>query len=343
MREIVGEWQGQIVEKVTLKNAIGNQAAILTYGATLLSYDVFDQFSNLDNIVVSPANFNDLIGNRAKWGATIGPVAGRIKNGEFTLNETTYQLEQNQGNHHLHGGSNGFDQKIFEIVYEDSAKVVLQLTVLNLADGYPGNRKITVTYALSSTGALTWRYEAESDEDTLMNMTNHLYINLSGKADSVADHHLTVNAKSVTQLLPDCIPTGELLTDAQFLKAIQNGVQLSHIFNSDDNDIKPFKGLDHGFYCGESVICELTHEASGRHLTMQSNQSAIVIYTYNWPDDANKIKDGIVAPLHCGIALETQQLPDAIHHEHFGNVILRANEKYVSITNLKVDSVQKTG
>ena len=194
-------------------NASGASVSITNYGGILVSLLVPDREGKLTDVLLG---FSFVSGyapvNPGYMGALIGRVGNRIARGRFTLNGVSYQVATNSGGHHLHGGVTGFDKKLWN-AEADEAKNALTLTAFS-PDGeenYPGNMNVKVTYSFSDDNALTIRYEAQSDKDTLCNLTNHVYFNLAGEGSgSVEDHEIQIHASRFTATDSGLIPTGEL-------------------------------------------------------------------------------------------------------------------------------------
>lgn len=328
-----GTLNNQTIDAYVLENELGYKIKVMPYGATLLAYETPDKDGNFANIVVSTPNFDEYVGNSPRWGATIGPVAGRIQNAQFTLNETTYTLEKNNGNHHLHGGSFGYEQVIFEVGDLSDNKITFTTMQKAFTQGYPGNIDLSVTYELTEDGALIIRYDAVSDEDTLFNPTNHSYFNLNGDISQPVDNHFVkLNTLGYTVLDDDNIPTGEIDSTEEFLKKLQDGSVLADVFADCHVQIQSRNGLDHAFVLGNSEWQgKIISEETGRLLRFKTDAPAVVIYTANGFDNKTLI-DGKAPTIHNGIALETQVLPDAINQNNFGNIILQKQERFISQT-----------
>lgn len=328
-----GTLNNQTIDAYVLENDLGYKVKVMTYGATLLSYETPDKEGNFANIVVSTPNFNEYVGNSQRWGATIGPVSGRIQNAKFRLNDVVYTLDKNNGNHHLHGGQFGYEQVVFEVSDVSDSQVTFTTQQKAFAQGYPGNITFSVTYTLKEDGALVIRYDAVSDSDTLFNPTNHSYFNLNGDITQPVDNHfVTLNTLGYTVLDDDNIPTGEINSQEGFLKKLQNGTILSEVFEDSHYQIQSRDGLDHAFVLDKGEWQgEIISENTGRVLRFKTDAPAVVIYTANGFDDKALI-NGQTPTVHNGMALETQVLPDAINQENFGNIVLRKQERFTSET-----------
>ena len=326
--EVVGKYHEKEVKKYVITSQSGYQLSVLNYGATIIEFLTPDKLGQFKNIIVASDDVTDYFDNAPKWGAAIGPVAGRIGNGQVTLEGVHYQLEQNLLGHHLHGASVGFSEMIFS-VFECSASSITFYG--EKADGlghYPGNMKIWITYSLNETGTLTIDYRITTDKTTIVNPTNHSYFNLTGNfSETIHDHKLQMAAISLAEVDNTGLPTGNLQSTNPTLTLLRQGGYLCDIFQLD-----PFKktgGIDHPFVLEDKKSSKviLSEEISGRTISVMTTSPAIVIYSSNGYDDKTFL-NGEKPIVHNGIALETQILPDAIHHKGFGSIVLKGGETF---------------
>ncbi|MBS4761952.1 galactose mutarotase [Carnobacteriaceae bacterium zg-ZUI252] len=329
-----GTLGNESVYRYDLTNEKGYKVSVMNYGATLLAYEIPDKNGDFKNVVVSTPRFEEYINNSPRWSATIGPVAGRIANATFTLGDVVYTLEKNNGNHHLHGGSNGYEQVLFDVDSSDDTTVTFITHQKDMAQGYPGNIVFKVTYTLLENGELIIAYTVTTDKDTLMNPTNHSYFNLSGDVTKPIDEQVvTLKSTGYTVLDDDNIPTGEINCTDAFFKKLTKGVPLKDVFEDTHEQIATRNGIDHAFVLEQTTEQITVFDAmSGRQLHVTTQSPAVVLYTANGFDDVTFI-NGQKPVVHNGIAIETQVLPDAIHHSGFGNIVLKANETFTTQTH----------
>ncbi len=188
--------------------------------ARITSLKTPDRNGVLGDIVLGYETLDDYVRNPRYFGALIGRHANRIAQGKFTLSGVEYQLEQNNGANHLHGGFNGFDRRVWQPTERDDG---LRLTYFSKdgEENYPGNLSVAVDYTLRD-NELGIDYHATTDRETIVNLTNHSYFNLRSD-DTILDHELTLNASSFTPVDKDLIPTGEIKTVAGTPMDFQNG------------------------------------------------------------------------------------------------------------------------
>ena len=200
--------------------------------------------------------------------------------------------------------------------------------------GQLGNLKIWVSYTLTEKGELEISYQVQTDQDTLVNPTNHSYFNLSGRFNQpIDDHILQLNTDGVYPIVADGLPEKKADAERDFVKKLIKGAALKEIFDATDEQIQLVSGLDHPFVLTPSrdQAGTLYHPASGRRLTIETQAPCLVIYSANCVDDSVQF-DGQPMIQHNGLALEAQALPDAIHSSQQSDVILKAGQIFTSRT-----------
>ncbi|WP_309228268.1 aldose epimerase family protein [Virgibacillus saliphilus] len=288
----------------------------------------------MENVVLGYKDYGDYETNPNFFGALIGPVAGRIQDATFELNEKTYALEANDGENHLHGGSNGFHQVIWHVEpFETNSSVGLKLshTRADQEGGYPGNVDVCVIYTLNNANQLMLEYRATSNQATPFTVTNHSYFNLSGNLkNTVHNHHVTMDSGKFIELDEELIPTGQWYRVAGTTFDFRNGGLLQDGFNDklEQNQIAG-SGYDHYFIFDDkqeqNVI--VRDSDSGRTLTIQTDQPGMVMYTANTLEEGLELAEGL-SKKHLGVCFETQASPASLHHEGFPNVILEGESTY---------------
>ncbi len=341
VREKFAELDGRTVSIFTLVNRQGMEVSCLDYGCIITKILVPDRDGRMENVVLGFDTLEEYQQHSPYFGAVCGRHAGRIAGGEFELNGKTYKLGKNNGGNNLHGGVEGFDKKLWDAEVtegRDSASVIFRYVSKDGEEGYPGNLEMKVTYTLNDRNELEISYEGTSDEDTIVNVTNHSYFNLSGdlKRD-ILDHELTLKSDRFAELNEALIPTGELLPVDGTVFDFTKGRKLKDGNTSDNpQNIRVGSGYDHPFLLAENENEEITlYDAeSGRRLVVETDQPAVVLYTGNTLEGPFSIR-GVTAANHLGVCLETQGLPDAVHHPEFPSCILKAGESFRSVTAFK--------
>ncbi len=332
---------GRPADLFTIVNASGASVSISNYGGILVSLLVPDLSGKLTDVLLG---FSSVSGyapvNPGYMGALIGRVGNRIGKGQFTLNGVDYQVATNSNGHHLHGGLAGFDKKLWE-AEPDAAKNALKLTTFS-PDGeenYPGRMDVTVTYTFSDDNALSIHYEAVSDKDTLCNLTNHVYFNLSGEGSgTIEDHMIQVNASRYTATDSGLIPTGEQRsvdgTPLDLRNPLRLGAGLAH--TQDDEAMRFGGGYDHNFMVdgeGFREAVSLYAPATGIRMKAFTDLPGVQLYTGNMLSSDWTGKSGKNYGKRDGLCLETQFPPDAINHPGFPSPVLRAGERFSSVTS----------
>lgn len=323
-----------IWQQFTLTNDHGMVVQLLDYGGIITNISTPNKAGQIENIVLAYENLQDYASNDQFLGAIIGPVAGRIEAAQFTLDDTLYKLEQNDGNNHLHSGKAGLHQVIWDTtVFQSDHTVGVQLNyaLKDQAGGLPGNRQFQVTYTLNNANELTVNYQATTDTSTYMALTNHTYFNLSGNPQThIQQHELRMASNQFAELDEQLIPTGKIIdvTDTPFdfttKRKLEDGITSKYLQNQLVGN-----GYDHYFMfdSGKEDKVVVEEATSGRTLHIKTTQAGMVLYTANNMDDTLRLHGGISSK-HCGVCFETQASPAAIHHQGFPNIQLPAHHRY---------------
>lgn len=332
------EINGHPIIAFTLANDHGMEITCLNYGCMITSILVPDKNGNYENVVLAFDDFSSYLTNRPYLGAVIGRVAGRIKNSCFELNGKTYKLYANENRNHLHGGEKGFHHVIWQAAgFSKKEEVGVRFLHRSVdgEEGYPGNVDVQVTYTLNNQNELIISYYAISDQDTPLTLTNHTYFNLSGNAQrDILQHELKIKSDRFLPLDHEFIPTGEIKDVAGTPFDLRQGKTLKEVIDSTDPQIVLVgQGYDHPFVLNAHYEKEIVlfDPKSGRTLVVETDEPGVVVYTGNHLPNGEKM-NGVLSRKYLGICLETQALPDAVHHSNFPSCILRAGEVYSSTT-----------
>lgn len=328
-QDIVNNWK-----LYKLVNLNGMSVSILNFGGIITEINVPNRNKEIENVVLGYENYANYEENPNFFGALIGRVAGRVQDASFTIDGTTSHLENNYGSHHLHGGSEGFHQVVWAVSPFQTAETVgvtLTHTSPDGAGGYPGNVEVVVTYTLSNNNELTIDYTATTDKATPLTLTNHSYFNLSGNlAEIVQDHEITMAASEFVELDEELIPTGDKIDvtntpfDFRTGRKLADGLQS----NSAQNQIASH-GYDHYFLFDQNEKNQIIvkEHASGRIMTVTTNQPGVVMYTANTLNKELDLKEGKSKP-YLGVCFETQGSPASLAHKDFPSIILNPDEAY---------------
>lgn len=327
----ISEW-GRIgtekVLRVTLSQPNGMTVSCINYGARLVSLLVPDRAGKSENVVLGLADAEAYGNDRASFGATVGPVAGRIAGGRWGA----VQLEQNNGKHHIHGGSRGWGQQFWNFTTEETAEAVTVTFTLEStpeAVGYPGRLQAKTSYTLDAEGCLTITMTGACSEETLFNPTSHIYFNLSGEAKRpITEHILQLACEEVLELDAEKLPTGTKQAVAGTAFDFREATIIGEAIR------KRPEGFDDVFLMqpDQQPQLILKDEASGRQMTLSSNRSSIVLFSTTGMNEPYLV-NGRPMQSHLGLAIEAQEVPDAIHHPGWDNIVLATNTLAARVQN----------
>ncbi len=322
----------------TLNNENGLTAEILNYGGIIKSLI----YKGID-VVLGRDNREDYFDNDGYFGANIGRNSNRIENSEFKLSGEIYKLFNNDGRNNLHGGKCGFDKKVWNAKHVDSDEptLILELHSPDMEEGFPGNADIKVTYTLTKDNSLKIHYEGKCDKDTVLNLTNHSYFNLNGHSSGTVDNHtLWLDSNFYTPNTSECLPYGEVLSVKNTPFDFTSSKPLKESFNSKDEQITSFNGIDHNFALngtGFRLVGELKGDISGIVMKTYTDRPAVQVYTGNVINEETICKGGNLYTKHGAICLETQTFPNSLKYSHFPTAILKCGEKFDSVTEYKFE------
>ena len=325
---------GKEIFLYTLKNASGAYVKLSSVGAGIVSIVVPDKDGKLDDVVIGYKNALDYFADGPCSGKIPGRFANRIAKGHFTLDGTEYTLPINNGPNHLHGGPEGFQNKVWDSRIDGDAVEFMYFAEDGEA-GYPGALKAVAHYTWGDDNSLKLVLTAEADRPTVVNLTNHVYFNLDGEGSgSVLDHVLELNASQYLPTDETLIPLGEpedvAGTPMDFVEAKPIGRDI----NADFPALKYGKGYDNcylidGYIPGQlATAAELWAAKSGRHLEVLTTQPAVQIYTGNWLKGCPMGKSGRAYEDYDGVAIECQHCPDSPNRPEYPSTVLRPGEVY---------------
>ena len=329
---------GRAVTRWTLANDAGMTVRVLSYGCTIQSIVVPDRDGHPVDVVLG---YDDLAGYEAGscwFGALVGRYANRIQNAVFSLNGKTYALPENDGPNHLHGT---FERRVFDAAAQGDT-LVLRYVSPDGEEGFPGTLTVTVGYTLTEDNALRLAYRAVTDADTVVNLTNHSYFNLSGAGSGdVLDHRLQLDASRFTEGNEQTLPTGRILSVAGTALDFRAEKPIGRDLDDADPILRLCGGYDHNLILdrGEGLARAGTaySPATGIEMSFATTQPGVQLYTGNFVDgDAAPCgKGGVRYPKRGGFCLESQHFPDSPNCPHFPSTVLRPGEEYREITEYR--------
>ena len=338
---------GETIYRFLLTNKKSVEASVISCGATLISLKVPDRNGKIGDVVLGYDSLEGYEQGKSYFGGTIGRYGNRIADGQFTLDETVFHLPKNDGPNSLHGGTTGFNKRVWTGVDRsraDAQVLELSYTSPDGEEGYPGTLQVKVTYTLpAETNELRIDYFASTDDkDTVLNLTNHSYFNLSGVASQeIVDHQLLLRAREFTPVDSTLIPTGELRavegTPFDFRKPTAIGARI----NQNDEQLRFGKGYDHNWVLegagkdGLQLAAQVFEPTSGRVLEVDTTEPGIQFYSGNFLDGKDRGKGGEFYAHRTGFCLETQHFPDSPNHPNFPSTELKAGQTYRSTTVLR--------
>ena len=337
MIEVIKHIDDQI-DLISMKNE-QLEVVVSNYGCTIIKVIMADKNGHKDDVVLGYDDFTQYQTLDAYLGALVGRVANRIKAGQFRLNGQDYHLAVNNGPNHLHGGIKGFSYQVFDYTIEDEHTLKLHYLSKDGEEGYPGDLDLTVIYTLKD-DTLTAHYQATSSADTLINITNHSYFNLSGHKENIYQHTLQIHASQFACVDSDGLTTGELKAVEGTPFDFRQPALIGERVEQDDEQLKIGKGFDHPFlFDTQSNQVILTHEPTGRQLIVSTTLPQAQIYTANYLD-GRLGKYGERYYARDAVCIETQNMPDAIHLEEHPTTLLKKGETYDEITSYQFKVIQ---
>lgn len=310
---------GAIINKFIVKNAKGEMQDIV------LGFDTFDEYLNPDYLTQYPY-----------LGAIVGRYANRIKNGRFTIDGEDYQLAQNAGTDTLHGGIEGFDRKVWDVIEVgegEQSLVTLQYESVDGEENFPGNLIIDLTFELTENDELILSYEAETDQATAINLTHHGYFNLAPNGGNIKDHKQQIFASHYLEQDSNYSVTGKLIpvegTNMDFTKSKAIGQDWNEEEGYDQTYV-----LDK-IYGDLSLATKTIEEESGLVLSVYTTEPVAHLYTSKYLDVKNG-KGGRDYESYGAFCVETQHHPNAINIPEFPSTVLRPDDLYTQTTIYKV-------
>ena len=320
---------GEEIYKFTLSNGKVS-LSVIEYGASIQSLTFLGK-----EMVLGYDKLDDYEKYTDCFGAIVGRYANRIENGSFSLGVKNYNLYKNDGNNTLHGGKIGY-HRVKWTGREEDGKIVMQYLSKDGEEGFPGNLSVTVVYHLCDDG-IGIEYIAKSDKDTVVNLSNHAYFNLSGGIDSIEHHYLTLDADRFTPVKEGLIPTGELRlvegTSFDFRKPKLIGRDI----NFDDEQLKMAGGYDHNFVINGSGFrrfAEVYSHITDISMDCYTDMPGVQVYSGNFLNDRKIKGDGEIRKRY-GLCLETQYFPNSVNIPSFPSTVLKAGETYKSKTDYR--------
>jgi len=339
---------GDPVYRYTLTNAHGMRVRILTFGGIVQSIRVPDRHGRMADVALGYRTVSDYAADQKNkdqgtyFGALIGRYGNRIAKGTFTLDGTTHHIPINNNGNALHGGTVGFNLKVWKataIRRHGTVGVRLHYVSPDGEQGFPGRLNTTVTYTLGNRNALRIHYGATTNKPTVVNLTNHTYFNLGGEGTgTVYDQKLRINARRYTPTDTTQIPTGKLAPVAGTPMDFTRPTAIGSRIRDDFGQLVLAQGYDHNYVLnrqhrhGLVPAARVTDPDSGRMLRVYTTQPGVQLYTGNFLNGSEIGISGHAYRQGDGFALETQHFPDSPNHANFPSTVLRPGRRYDQTT-----------
>lgn len=338
--------EGDTVHSFRLKNEAGMEVELIEYGAIVASIKVPDKEGNMGDVILGYDNLEGYESDPYYFGATIGRVANRMGGAEFSIAGKVYTLASNTlpdfGGNHLHGGVKGFNRVLWKgevFRSENESGILFTYTSKDGEEGYPGNITCHVLYTLNNNNELGIKYQATTDQPTIVNLTHHSYFNLAGAGSGdILNHRVIINAEKYTPADDDLIPTGEIAEvkglPVDFTQERSVGSRL------DEMQLAKFKGYDLNYVLKHSSKGELdfagraVEPVSGRMVEVYTTQPCMHFYTSNFLE-GKPGKQGKPYNKYGALCFEPQGFPDAPNKPDFEPIALRPGETYMQKINYK--------
>ncbi len=332
---------GKPTSLFTMKNESGMVVTLTNYGAKIVSIYVPDKNGDFADVMLGFNSIEKYLEWGASHGAVVGPFANRIANAQFTIGEETYQLPVNNGEACLHSGPDSWYRKVWD--YEQNGNsTVFTLESPDGEFGFPGNKKVKVTYTLTENNELKIDYEVTTDKATHINLTNHSYFNLRGEGNGdILNHVLVINADKSTPVVDESmIPTGEIVdirgTDLDFTTPHAIGERI----DNDNPQLVFGSGYDFNYVLNKesnelSFAASAFEPESGRYMEVFTTEPGVQLYSGNHLNGKEIGKSGNPYTERTGFCLETQHFPDSPNQPGFPSTLLNPGETYRSTTIFK--------
>ena len=350
---IAADLDGRPIKRFELVNDHRMSVAVLEYGAIIQAIRVPDRGGRIDNVALGLATVDEYVGDRSYFGAVVGRFANRIENGWFVLDGRRHQVTVNEPPSSVHGGASGFNRKVWNgtpFVTSEAAGVRMGYLSPAGEEGFPGNLEVEVGYELlRHENTIRFSYSATTDAPTIVNLTNHSFLNLDGEgAGTILDHVVTIHSDGYLPLSSTMIPTGDVARvsstplDFRIPKTIGARVKSTY------PQIALVGGYDHNFVVrrAESGLAHaLTMESavSGRSVEVWTTEPAIDFYSGNYFDGSVIGVGGAPYERWAGVAIEPEHVSNSPNLPAFPSTTLRPGETYASLTEFRFGVVGSDG
>ena len=325
--------QGKQVGLYTLTTPEGLKVQITNYGAKIVSLFVPNAAGEVADVVLGFSTLDEWLTQEVYFNGINGRTAGRIRGAQFDIDGTTYHVTQNAGEHCLHGGIHGFNDKVWDVVEVKDTAIKLRYLSVDGEEGFPGNLEVFVTYIVKDKDIII-QYDATTDQPTILNLTNHAYFNLKGEGNgTIHDHTLQVMADEYIPYDEKAVPLGNVTSVEHTAMDMRQAVKIADVI-----DLPFFAaglGIDNGWALpgwdnpstAPCLRLAAVLQGGGRTMETWTTFPCMQVYSGNYVEK-HVGKSGQMYDAQCAICLEAEMFPDAVHYPLFPNTILRPNEKW---------------
>lgn len=324
---------GRDVRVLTIGSAPGPVVEVLTLGATVHRLEVPGGDGVRRNVVLGHADVAERLASSDYIGGTIGRYANRIAAGLFRLDGREVQVGTHDRGNSLHGGPDGFDVRLWDVLEHRSDEVVLSMVSPDGDQGFPGTVTATVGYRVGG-DAVSVTMEATTDATTVVNLTNHAYFNLDGEGTGTIDEHLlSVDAEAYTPVDDTGIPLGEHADVEGTPFDLRDARPIGAVIRMEHPQVADTHGIDHNYVISGSGLrrsAALESPRTGTRLEVWTDQPGLQVYTANALDGTRRSTRGGRYRQGDGVALEPQLFPDSPNRPEWPSATLRPGETYRS-------------
>jgi aldose 1-epimerase len=327
--------EGRQVQLFSLANEHGMEVRITNYGCIITVIKVPDRAGKTEDVVLGHDTLEGYLNRSRYFGALVGRYGNRIARGRFTLDGHEYSLAINNGKNHLHGGVKGFDKVVWDASQVDDGLTLSYLSK-DGEENYPGNLQTTVKYSLTGRNELQIEYLANTDADTIINLTNHSYFNLAG-GGTILGHELIINADAFTPVGEGLIPTGEIRCVSNTPLDFRSAHAIGERITESHEQLQLAGGYDHNFVLRPAdeplrTAAKLYEPKSGRVLEVLTTQPGMQFYSGNFLDGTIIGKRGRQYVKYSACCFEPQHFPDSPNHPSFPTTVLKPGEQFRQTT-----------
>jgi aldose 1-epimerase len=336
---------GRPIRKTTLRNDRGMVVSAIDYGATLTAIETPDRRGVVRNLLLSQPAVAGYETTQRRYAATIGRYAGRIGGARFALDGKVFELEPGKNGATLHGGSRGYDKRVWgRQSISDRRSVGVRFTLVSPDgdQGFPGRLEVSVTYRLMRrSNELRIEYAARTDAPTVINLTNHGFFNLAGAGQGdVLGQRVWIDADRYAEVDQGKIPTGQSPSVKGTVLDFQTPALIGARLKPADPLLASSQGFDHSLVFrtpGGPLrrVAWMEDPASGRRMEISTTEPSVQFNSGNGFDGGEIGSEGVAYRQHDGFAFETQHLPDSPNRPNFPSTTLRPGMVFHSTTVLR--------